>query len=296
MPIEQTQQPRSARLAPGQFFGETRRSVTVPGLTFSEGRYAADVRLPAHAHRTAHFCLLVHGAYTEMYGGRRVTYDRPSVVFQPAETEHSGAASPAGAVCFHAELGPEWLERALGDHGQVPPGVLDQHGGEVVQVAHRLHRAFRWARSRGGAARQPELSASLRLRCEGLALEMLAAVMDTEPGRAERRVPGWLVAAADLLHDEFARPLTAAGIAAVLGIPPVRLARAFRRHYGESIGARLRAIRVEYARQRLADPAACLAAVACEAGFADQSHFTRVFKQQTGMSPGAYRSTTCAAR
>jgi len=33
-----------------------------------------------------------------------------------------------------------------------------------------------------------------------------------------------------------------------------------------------------------------LADIALDAGFADQSHFTRVFKQITGTTPGAYRS------
>jgi AraC-like DNA-binding protein len=32
-----------------------------------------------------------------------------------------------------------------------------------------------------------------------------------------------------------------------------------------------------------------LVAVALEAGFADQSHFTRAFKRHTGLAPGRYR-------
>ena len=33
----------------------------------------------------------------------------------------------------------------------------------------------------------------------------------------------------------------------------------------------------------------CEARIACEAGFADQSHFTRAFKRHTGLTPGQFR-------
>jgi len=35
-----------------------------------------------------------------------------------------------------------------------------------------------------------------------------------------------------------------------------------------------------------------LVSVALAAGFSDQSHFTRVFKQVTGMTPGVFRAAT----
>ncbi len=35
-----------------------------------------------------------------------------------------------------------------------------------------------------------------------------------------------------------------------------------------------------------------LAEISHSAGFSDQSHFTRFFKRQTGITPGAYRRMT----
>ena len=43
------------------------------------------------------------------------------------------------------------------------------------------------------------------------------------------------------------------------------------------------------ARAMLTEAGASLADVACATGFADQSHFTRVFSKIVGMSPGAWR-------
>jgi AraC-like DNA-binding protein len=46
------------------------------------------------------------------------------------------------------------------------------------------------------------------------------------------------------------------------------------------------ALRLERARRLLEAPGATLSGVALQAGFADQAHFTRRFKQAFGATPG----------
>src|SRR5215471_14169195 len=75
---------------------------------------------------------------------------------------------------------------------------------------------------------------------------------------------------------------------------PVHLARAFRVHFGCSVGEFLRRRRVEWAANALATTEESLAAIAQCAGFCDQSHFTRVFRHVMGMRPGAYRRAKAA--
>jgi len=48
-------------------------------------------------------------------------------------------------------------------------------------------------------------------------------------------------------------------------------------------------LRLEWAAEELARDDARLADVALRAGFADQSHFTRLFRRHTGVTPGHYR-------
>jgi transcriptional regulator GlxA family with amidase domain len=57
----------------------------------------------------------------------------------------------------------------------------------------------------------------------------------------------------------------------------------------------VRALRLEWARERVASGVA-LAIVASEAGFADQSHFTKAFTRAHGVPPSEYRRRLRASR
>jgi AraC family transcriptional regulator len=78
-------------------------------------------------------------------------------------------------------------------------------------------------------------------------------------------------------------------LAVGVGVHPVTLARAFRRAFGCTIGEYLRRLRIERAAEQLATGTQPLAEIALAAGFADQSHFSNVFRRRVGMSPSAYR-------
>jgi AraC family transcriptional regulator len=103
--------------------------------------------------------------------------------------------------------------------------------------------------------------------------------------------PGrWLQEAYELLQERFRETPTAAEIAAQVGVHPSHLARCFRAYYRESLGGCVRRLRLEWAAGELVRSDVPLAFLANEAGFVDQSHFTRSFKSRFGMTPARYRA------
>ena len=66
------------------------------------------------------------------------------------------------------------------------------------------------------------------------------------------------------------------------------MARAFRRHFGTSPYRYVTMRRLDHVRAALRTHNS-LADAAADAGFADQSHMTRQFKQALGISPGRWR-------
>ena len=102
--------------------------------------------------------------------------------------------------------------------------------------------------------------------------------------------PRWLLRAKERMHDEFTSRLTLQQIASTAGVHPVHLAATFRRIVGVPVAAYIRQLRLDYACRELTDSSTPLTDIAYAAGFADQSHFCRLFRQALGMTPSAYRA------
>ena len=92
----------------------------------------------------------------------------------------------------------------------------------------------------------------------------------------------------------LAEPLTVEELAGAACLSTFHFARAFRAATGRTPHAWVTERRVARARRLLADPALPLAQVALAAGFASQSHFGQVFRQEVGATPGAYRREALA--
>jgi AraC family transcriptional regulator len=81
--------------------------------------------------------------------------------------------------------------------------------------------------------------------------------------------------------------LTIETLAREAGLSPTHFARAFKESVGRAPHQHLMTLRLDRARRLLDVPGAALSDVAVRTGFADQAHFTRFFKRQFGVTPGA---------
>lgn len=262
-------------LKPGQFYGEILQKRQGSGLILSELNHAGPRKLPSHSHELGYFCLLLKGNYWEQFGRKRVNYKPLTVMFHPPGTTHLDEIGPHGGRFFGVEVKPVWMDRLRACLGAVD---LDSslHEGELAWLALRLYREHRQA------------DACSMLTIEGLVLEMLALVGRMREVK-EPHGPSWLARVMELLNEEFRSNLKVQEIANEVGVHPFHLSRVFRNVQRQTIGEYVQKLRVDYACKQLAQPDSDLASVALASGFADQSHFTRVFKNVTGMTPGAFR-------
>jgi AraC family transcriptional regulator len=116
----------------------------------------------------------------------------------------------------------------------------------------------------------------------------LCGDVSDEPVCRERSVPRWLRQCLDIVEEDYAESLTVAGIAADVGVHPVHTSREFRRRFGQTLGEYVNKVRVRAACATMTRKTQPLAAVAADAGFADQAHFCRVFKSLIGCTPSAF--------
>jgi AraC family transcriptional regulator len=91
----------------------------------------------------------------------------------------------------------------------------------------------------------------------------------------------------ELIAARLDARLTVDALACEVGLSPAHFARAFKETMGRAPHQYLLSQRLEQARRLLDLPDARLADVAQRTGFADQAHFTRLFKRTYGLPPGA---------
>jgi len=93
----------------------------------------------------------------------------------------------------------------------------------------------------------------------------------------------------DLMSASLKEDVPLSRLAAECGLSVRHFARAFRQSSGMPPHRWLLKHRVDRAKELLKNHALSLADVALSCGFADQSHFTRVFSNLTGCAPGKWR-------
>jgi AraC family transcriptional regulator len=233
--------------------------------------------LSPHVHERASFATMLEGSFDLGIAHRAYACEPHSSVTEPAEERHDNRLGSVGAHVVVVQPHPAAVER-LGGCARWFETVNHARRTPVYAVAWRVAHELR----------APD--AATPLAVEGLVLEMLAlATRRHWNGERHAPAPRWLTRAREELHDRFLDPPRIRDLAAAAGVHPDHLARAFRLRFGISIGLYLRRLRLEWAATRLETSEAAISAIALDAGFADQSHFTRVFKQYTGLTPAQYR-------
>ncbi|EUB75031.1 transcriptional regulator, AraC family [Pseudomonas sp. GM41(2012)] len=128
------------------------------------------------------------------------------------------------------------------------------------------------------------------LRKHSAAVEFFTDVQQRlNPGDQPLRESNFkLERAAEYIRDNCTQLLKLEDICAAAQLSPSYLIRAFKQHYGMTPHAFVLNQRIQFAREQLRS-GKLIADVALEAGFADQAHFQRVFKQHLAATPGQYK-------
>jgi AraC-like DNA-binding protein len=93
----------------------------------------------------------------------------------------------------------------------------------------------------------------------------------------------------DWLEHHFRERVALADVAKAVGASVSTVVQSLRRDTKKTFRQHLRELRLREARTLLADTNTPIAGIATQCGFCDQSHLTRTFKQELGVTPRRYR-------
>lgn len=251
-----------------------------PGIVAVDA--ASRHRFPRHMHDQFGIGALIAGAQHSHSGRGRVEAQAgDAITVNPGEVHDGAPLGSVGRVWRMIYFDPPVIAAALADHDS---GATGRELPEPVirdrRISSRLQALFL-------ALTEPESAA---IRSEEALLLLLDAALrrDAErPIRVARGVPRAIARARQRLDDDPAGPVALADLAGECGLSRYQLLRGFSRATGLTPHAYLMQRRLVLARGLIA-VGLPLAEAAVAAGFADQSHMTRLFSRTFGMPPGAY--------
>jgi AraC family transcriptional regulator len=252
------------------------RSISIGGFECRERQIAGRSVNPRHSHDYDCIGFLISGRGTAEFGSRSWTVQPGCLNVIPRGVQHAERLTTREVRWCAIEI-PALLDDFSAEARRAFDRPYQIKGGAAAAIAVRIYREIQLADN------------ASTLALHGLGLELLATLarMAGPPSDGGRR--GWIARAEDYLRANFLEPITLDELAVEAGVHPTHLARVFRRKFGVSMGQFVRGLRIEHAARLLAEEDLPLSQVSESSGFSDQAHFTRVFKQHVGMTPGAYR-------
>lgn len=257
-----------------------------PGIELLRAKYMTQT-FSRHVHEGYAFGVIEKGALAFSYRGEHLVAPAGTVnLVIPGEAHDGQAATPAGWSYRMFYLAPELLEQVVAElFGQArrpffSAGVI--HDADLARQVSAVHRLL-------------EKQAVMKLERESCVFNLLATFIAryseqrAEPGCA--RQEGQAVKLVqEYIEAHYNANISLQDLAQVCHLSSFYLIRVFRQHFGVPPHVFQKQVRIRRAKEYLAQ-GHLPAFVALETGFVDQSHFSRQFKQITGLTPGQYSNS-----
>jgi AraC-like DNA-binding protein len=252
------------------------------GVEFFEAWFQGNA-YQKHRHDTYAICLTTTGVQAFDYRGNlEISTPGQVVVLHPDEVHDGHAGTEEGFGYRQLYVEPALIFEAV-----------------QTMCPHPCSLPF----VRTPVARNRKLSAALisafqgtrePLAIDSLIVQVAEGLMEADPSCKQAPLPRHLDVAAlkrarQYLDAQRTRVVHSLELEAVTGLTRYDLARQFRIMCGTSPYRYLLMRRLDFARHQLAQNRS-LVEVALEAGFADQAHFSRMFKATFGITPARYRA------
>lgn len=260
-------------LTKGKYYGSRNSEKLFNGVLLSHYTYTRN-KTDWHYHENPYFMYVLQGNMMDCNTKIKTLCPSGSLMFNNWQESHYGSKHSVQASGFHLEFEKKWLEK-----NGISLSLLE--GSQLIQNP-KIHLLF--------AKLYIEFILSdnySEVSVEILLLQICDALSDLKKENSNKK-PIWIESLKELLYYDTSN-LTLKYLSEQLGVHPVHISRAAPKHLSMSLGEYIRQDKIKKAIPLLLDSNSSLTEITYELGFADQSHFNRVFKSYLNTSPSSYR-------
>jgi AraC family transcriptional regulator len=264
----------------GKFFGSEIKNHFIGGVWTSLAQYDEALRRSAknfsnawHVHQNPHFSLILEGGNIERRRNTEAEGLPGQIRFYHAGEPHQNVNVLYPSKNFNVEIDAHFLSRY-----DLSESMIDSADVPFSSIKFTMLQIYKETFG------QPETSE--------LAIHSLILGMFSRKGFDAKKtppLPRWADRVIQILHDRWNENLTLKELSEIAGVHPITVSRHFPKYFFCTLGEYVRRVRIEKSLRLIKQSNDSLTDIAHNCGFSDQSHFTRVFKELTGLRPGSFR-------
>ncbi|NOS83912.1 MAG: AraC family transcriptional regulator [Ignavibacteria bacterium] len=263
-------------LKSGNYLGITKRSVDYDGILITDTLYNKDNEFPLHSHENLYIAYVIEGSYIESTRHETKRCLPGSVVLHRIDEKHSNSSFACRNRILNAEIQQNWFEKYNINYECIEKNI-SRNSFQIKLIFSKLYNEYLINDSVTALAFETGI------------LEAFNSVLAADNFISGNR-PEWVKKTEEILRFEEPSKLDLTFLANETGVHPAHISRDFRRYFHSSMSEYVRRLKVEKAGEYLNNGKFTLADISYKCGFADQSHFTRIFKKFKGITPQQYQN------
>ncbi|EJL74020.1 helix-turn-helix domain-containing protein [Chryseobacterium populi] len=254
------------KLSSGTYLGESTSRFEGNGIQLVDTVYHQAVSNDWHSHEHAHLTLVLDGGNREQRRGAEYQLTAGQVIFYHSDEVHKNDHTLFPSRNINLEIRPEFFAKY-----------------ELTEVQFAEAIKFH------------NINASLILRVfkeaefnEDALTDHVAELLISPLNKKYKVPPKWIRELHQLLNDNWQETPSLHTLATIVNVHPTTISKYFSQYFGCTLSQYLRKLKIERAIPLLRDKFS-ISEISYICGFADQSHFIRTFKTETGILPKAFR-------
>jgi len=259
-------------LSKGNYTGKVVDNISQNGIIINTVHYALeDENIGLHYHENPHICFLLQGGDKERRKGSSYLRKSGDIFFYSAGEEHASVTRSRFTKSMIIEFENRFLKKYGFDEAQFETAIKTN-----ANIKFSMLKILK------------ELSK--HDDCSELTIQMLVmSFCNLSDNQQKKPTPKWVQIIKELLNAKWNQPVTLDELSLATSIHPVTISKYFSKYNHCTLGEYLRKLKIENSIPLIKDSTLSLTEIAYHCGFADQSHFIRVFKDTTGFLPKDFR-------
>lgn len=258
-------------LTKGKSTGKIVNSIRNDGVIISTTHYPVEeCEHGMHYHENPHICFLLQGEDIESRNNRLYERKTGEIYFYFSGEKHASISRKSLSKNTIIELDKTFLGKYEFSESQIEKAVNENLDAKflILKIQQEM---------------------LIDDDCSHLTIQSLLLNLIDYSKSNNKTAPRWVKKLDDLLNDKWNEKITLDELAAAIEKYPTTISKHFRKYFFCTLGEYLRKIRISKSIPLIKNSQMPLTEIAFYCGFADQSHFTRNFKEMTGFLPKDFR-------